>query len=144
MTGTFTQAWSLAEYLRNFYQDFLGVYPLFDTYGFRFNPSAVLEYYGTIQFILGTGLGPIQGEYNFDKKKLVLSGVDLTGELPVVVGNSEYVLSPDTGLNIPLPELHLEPTAAGKLADPEVSVNTQSLMQKDLLEKMLRSEWSNK
>jgi glycogen debranching enzyme len=144
LSGTFTQAWSLAEYVRNFYQDFLGVYPLFETYGFRFNPSGVLQHFGTIRFILVTGNGPVHCVYDLDTKKMLFSGVEMTGELPIVVGDREYVLSSVRGLTIPLPELRLEPQTAGVLAEPDVPATLQSLMVKDFLEKNRRAAWNDK
>lgn len=144
LSGTFTQAWSLAEYLRNFYQDFLGVYPLFDKYGLRFMPSAVITCYGNIQFVLRTKLGQIQLMYDLDGGKMHIAAADLMGTLPIVFGDSELFLLPNQTLALPLPEMNLESEAASKLANPGVPQNTRSLLMKDFLEKKLRSAWEQK
>ena len=144
LTGTFTQAWSLAEYLRNFYQDFLGVYPLSDKYGLRFSPSGVLHYFGTIRFILRTKLGPLQCMYDIDKKRLDITAVDLIGALPVNVAEKEYILSSGEQMSVPLGELNREPEDASKLAAPEVPENTPCLQTKDYLETKLRNAWRMK
>lgn len=144
LSGTFTQAWSLAEYLRNFYQDFLGIYPLFNKYGLRFNPSGVLHYFGTIRFIIGTKMGFLQCVYDLQEKTVTISSWDMIGDLPIVIGNQEYLLTSAKKLKIPLPELSLEGEDASKLASPRVPVNTQSLLVKDFLETKLRKEWREK
>jgi hypothetical protein len=144
LTGTFTQAWSLAEYLRNFYQDFLGVYPLFDRYGLRLRPSAVLEHYGTLQFIIRTKVGHIQVLYDRDEGKASITASDLAGTLPIEFCDKEYLLEPDGVLTSSLPEMELEPEEASTLAKPDVPENVQCLMIKDFLEKKLREEWGKK
>lgn len=141
VTGTFTQAWSLAEYVRNFYQDFLGVSPFFDRYGLRLQPSAVLKYYRTLQFVILTKLGRIQMRYDFDDGKALVAASDLTEALPVVFYDTEYILEPDGILTLSFPEMVLEPEGASMLAEPEVPENVQCLMIKDFLETKLRRDW---
>ena len=144
LTGTFTQAWSLAEYLRNFYQDFLGVYPLSERYGLRLKPSAVLKYYGTLQFIVRTKSGHIRVLYNIDEGKAHVAASDVAGTLPIVFYDTEYILEPKGVLTLSLPEMVLEQEGANILTKPEVPENVRCLMVKDFLETELRRDWEKR
>jgi len=141
LSGTFTQAWSLAEYLRNFYQDFLGVYPLFDKYGLSFTPSAVLDLYGSVRFVVQTKHGQLHCAYDLDRKKIRITAPELSEQVPVVLDGTEYLLASGSIIVHSLPEMTREKEETVSLAGTDVPVNTQSMRVKNYLETRLRKIW---
>lgn len=68
LSGTFSQAWSLAEYIRNFYQDYLGVSPDAPNnvlYLIPYLPSSLKE----ISFNQKVGANKVRVRYSSDDKK---------------------------------------------------------------------------
>ncbi len=139
LSGCFTQAWSLAEYLRNFYQDILGVYPLLQEYGFSLSPSSLIKYFGRTKFVIRTKFGKVFIKYDVGNKKIHLYSDELQESLPIVVEKRDYLLEPGKILTISIKEeLIPEKGDPSKLAIPQIPEGTKSLQFKDYLERKLR------
>jgi glycogen debranching enzyme len=65
LSGAFSQAWSLAEYLRNFYQSYLGVTIDAEIPEIRLRPR-LPEAIGDIRFVIPVGSYKVDAEYLFE------------------------------------------------------------------------------
>lgn len=98
LSGTFSQAWSLAEYIRNFYQDYLGVKPDAPGKTLYIIPSlpAGLK---NVEFLQKVGSDRLKIGYSFlnDSCKIKVKGISIGDSLDLAVaffraGNANYQL----------------------------------------------------
>ncbi|HEX2985140.1 MAG TPA: amylo-alpha-1,6-glucosidase [Ignavibacteriales bacterium] len=71
MSGTFSQAWSLAEYIRNFYQDYLGVKPDAPNKTLYLLPTLPAEITNA-RFKQRIGTDEVYIKYNFNEEKCII------------------------------------------------------------------------
>ncbi len=82
LSGTFAQAWNLAEFLRNIYQDFLGVQPHAPFGQFTLAP-ALPDSLSQVAFEFAVGAATIKAEYSRRDSLLNLEMAQLDGTKPL-------------------------------------------------------------
>ena len=131
LSGTFSQAWSLAEYIRNFYQDYLGVKPDAPNKTLYIIPSlpASLK---NVEFFQKVGSDKLKIAYSFTRETCTINvkAVDIKDSLDLAVAllnkaNSSYQFR----------------TAISKGQDVEITVPSYSTSLKELVVKKDNNVW---
>ncbi len=110
LSGTFSQAWSLAEFIRSFYQSYLGVNPNAMENSLYFLPTLPKQL-GRVEFIVDFGGIPIKVHYDFaeNRKTVTLASRFLSSSIsiplalfiePNAMMLSKATLQPNTKLMI--------------------------------------------
>lgn len=102
-SGTWSQAWSVSEFTRTFYQDYLGIRPALLMNRLNFNPKIPSEWKsGSVKIFIGKGelilswTNEIKGKRTFTFK---LCSKDLK-ELEICCTNGKYILNSEADIEI--------------------------------------------
>ncbi|MDZ7292955.1 MAG: hypothetical protein ONB44_24465 [candidate division KSB1 bacterium] len=82
LSGTFSQAWNLAEFLRNLYQDFLGVRPHAVFRAFTLEP-ALPDSLTQVSFQFTVGAATIRAQYLRRDSLLIIEMAQIGGKVPL-------------------------------------------------------------
>lgn len=102
-SGTWSQAWSVSEFTRTFYQDYLGIKPALLMNRLDFNPKTPSEWKsGSAKVLIGNDELNVSWTDEAEGKRvftLVLAGKNIK-ELEICCAGKKYVLKPEERLNI--------------------------------------------
>ncbi len=151
LSGTFTQAWSLAEYVRNVYQDYLGVKPDAPNNTLYLLP-ALPERIAKVKFKQKVGENLLKVEYNFgnDFYEVLITPEKLGSSLDIAVSlinkaNANYLLKTDIekgeNLIIKIPvnstiKEELEVIRNGKIVDVSSQIYIDPVENQELYRKV--------
>lgn len=87
LSGTFSQAWSLAEYIRNFYQDYLGIKPDASRNALYLLPTLPAEL-ENVEFVQKVGAHTVKVNYLFnnDIMRITLDGSGVKDSIDIGAG----------------------------------------------------------